>query len=43
VQLNLPLAEVDGLPCGLSLFGARGADEQLIALAQEVAARVQKR
>jgi amidase len=42
-QLNLPLAEVDGLPCGLSLFGARGADEQLIALAQEVAAKVQRR
>jgi amidase len=39
-QLNLPLAEADGLPCGLSLFGARGADEQLIALAQVVAAKV---
>jgi amidase len=41
-QLNLPLAEVDGLPCGLSLFGARGADEQLMALAQEVAIKVQR-
>jgi amidase len=42
-QLNLPLAKVDGLPCSLSLFGARGADEQLMALAQEVTAKVQRR
>jgi amidase len=36
-QINLPLAEVDGLPVGLSLLAARGADEMLIALAREVA------
>jgi amidase len=36
-QFNLPLAEVDGLPVGLSLMGARGSDEVLIAFAREVA------
>jgi amidase len=36
-QLNLPLAEVDGLPVGLSLLAARGSDELLIAFASEVA------
>ena len=36
-QLSLPLAEVDGLPVGLSLLGDYGADEQLIALAVELA------
>ncbi|HSF30036.1 MAG TPA: amidase [Candidatus Tectomicrobia bacterium] len=35
-QINLPLGEVDGLPVGLSLLGARGADEMLIAFAREV-------
>ena len=29
-QLSLPLAQVDGLPVGLSLMGDRGADEALI-------------
>jgi len=28
-QITLPLAEVGGLPVGLSLLGARGADEVL--------------
>ncbi len=37
-QISLPLAEADGLPVGLSLLGDRGADEQLIALAREIAA-----
>lgn len=37
-QINLPLAEVNGLPVGLSLIGARGSDEMLIAFAREVAA-----
>ena len=37
-QINLPVAEVDGLPVGLSLLGARGSDEMLISLAREVAA-----
>ncbi len=35
-QLSLPLAEVDGLPIGLSLLGDHGADEQLIAIAVEI-------
>ena len=35
-QISLPLAEVDGLPVGLSLLGDYGADEQLIALAGEI-------
>ena len=37
-QINLPLVEVGGLPIGLSLIGARGSDEMLIALASRVAA-----
>ena len=37
-QLSLPLAEVDGLPIGLSLLGNSGADEALIQLAREIAA-----
>ncbi len=36
-QISLPLAIVDGLPVGLSLLGARGTDEMLIAFAREVA------
>lgn len=36
-QISLPLAEVDGLPVGLSLLGDYGADEQLIELAREIA------
>jgi amidase len=36
-QINLPLAEVDGLPVGLSLLAARGSDEMLIAFARELA------
>ncbi len=35
-QISLPLAEVDGLPVGLSLLGNYGADEQLIELAREI-------
>ena len=35
-ELSLPLAEVDGLPVGLSLIAARGADELLIAFAREI-------
>ena len=35
-QLSLPLAEVEGLPVGLSLMGNRGDDEALIAFALEV-------
>ena len=36
-QITLPLAEVGGLPVGLSLLGARGADEILLAFARELA------
>jgi amidase len=35
-QINLPLAELDGLPVGLSLIGPPGSDELLIALAREI-------
>jgi len=35
-QINLPLADLDGLPVGLSLIGPPGADEQLIALARGI-------
>ena len=37
-QINLPLAEIDGLPVGLSLLAARGSDEMLIAFGRELAA-----
>ena len=36
-QINLPLAAVGGLPVGLSLLGARGADEVLLAFARDIA------
>lgn len=39
-QLSLPLAEIDGLPVGLSLMGPRGTDETLIELAREIEARL---
>ena len=35
-QINLPVAEVGGLPVGLSLLGERGSDEALIGFALEV-------
>ena len=35
-QINLPVADVDGLPIGLSLLGPRGSDEMLMALACEL-------
>ena len=35
-QINLPLAEIDGLPLGLSLVGPRGTDMQLLGLAREL-------
>jgi amidase len=37
-QINLPLAEVDGLPIGLSLLGPRSADEVLLGFAHDMAA-----
>jgi len=36
-QISLPLAAVDGLPVGLSLLGARGADAVLLAFARDMA------
>ena len=36
-QISLPLAQVDGLPAGLSLLGDRGGDEKLMALARKIA------
>jgi amidase len=35
-QISLPLAEIDGLPLGLSLIGPQGADTQLLALARKL-------
>lgn len=35
-QVSLPLATVDGLPVGLSLVGRPGADEQLLAVADQL-------
>ena len=37
-QLTLPMAEVDGLPVGLSLMGNRGDDEALIGFALAIEA-----
>ena len=36
-QINLPLAAVGGLPVGLSLLGARGADAALFTCARDLA------
>ena len=35
-QISLPMAELDGLPLGLSLNGPRGADVQLLGLARQM-------
>ena len=35
-QASLPLAELDGLPLGLSLVGPRGSDLQLLKLARDL-------
>jgi amidase len=35
-QISLPMAEIDGLPLGLSLVGPRGSDTQLLALARKL-------
>ena len=35
-QVVMPLAQVEGLPVGVSLLSARGNDERLLALAQEL-------
>ncbi len=36
-QISLPLAEIRGVPVGLSLIGARGTDEMLIGFARAAA------
>jgi len=38
-QVSLPGAEVDGLPVGLSILGARGSDAALVAVAKAMEAR----
>ncbi len=35
-QISLPLARLDGLPIGLGLIAAPGADEMLLAIAEEL-------
>ena len=35
-QISLPLAELDGMPIGLSLIARRGGDETLLALAKAI-------
>jgi amidase len=35
-QISLPLAELDGMPLGLSLIGSRGADEALLGFARRI-------
>ena len=37
-QISLPVAQIDGLPLGLSLAGPRGSDLQLLALARQLMA-----
>jgi amidase len=37
-QVNLPGADVDGLPIGLSIVGARGSDAALVAVAKAMEA-----
>lgn len=36
VQVNLPVATVDGCPVGLGLIGPRRSDEALLRLAEEL-------
>jgi amidase len=36
-QISMPVAEVDGLPVGLSILGAPGADAMLLAVARRMA------
>ena len=39
-QINVPVAEVDGMPVGLSFLGERGSDELLISLAGKLMAQM---
>ena len=36
-QVSIPGAEVNGLPVGLSIIGARGSDTALVAVARALA------
>jgi len=35
-QLSLPMAQLDGLPLGLSIVGRRGADMMLLGLSSQL-------
>jgi amidase len=35
-QLSLPMAQIDGLPLGLSIVGCRGADTMLLSIASSI-------
>ncbi len=35
-QVSLPVAQVGGLPVGLSLIGPRGSDERLLELSESL-------
>jgi amidase len=35
-QLSLPMAQLDGLPLGLSIIGRRGADTMLLGIASRL-------
>jgi amidase len=35
-QLSLPMAQLDGLPLGLSILGRRGADTMLLGFAEQL-------
>ena len=37
-QISVPLAQMEGLPLGLSLVAARGGDEMLLELVQSLRA-----
>ena len=36
VQVNLPVATVEGCPVGLGLIGPRGSDEELLRLTEQL-------
>jgi len=39
-QVTLPLCHLDGLPVGISLIGCKDSDEDLLALARQVAGQL---
>jgi len=38
--LSMPLAEVNGLPVGISIMGDHGSDEELIGFARRIEAEL---